>query len=35
MESYGGPEGTSLQKFFITLYKFWLLWKKYYVIMYT
>ena len=32
---YGGPEGSSLHKFFITLNKFWLVWKKYYVIMYT
>ena len=32
---YGGPEGTSLHKFLIALHKFWLVWKKYYVIMYT
>ena len=35
VKTYGGPEGTSLHKFFIALYKFRLMWKKYYVIMYT
>ena len=34
-QMYGGPEGTSLHKFFIALHKFWLVWKIYYVIMYT
>ena len=34
-EAYGCPEGTSLHNFFIALHKFWLVWKKYYVIMFT
>ena len=27
-QMYGGPEGTSLHKFFIALHKFWLVWKQ-------
>ena len=27
-QNQGGPEGTSLHKFFIALHKFWLVWKK-------